>query len=173
MADNVNITQGAGKVIAADDVGGVMFQRVKIAHGVDGAAADVSTSDPLPISNINLPPNAATQVTLAAVLAALAPPIAVTSTPAVIATATLSQVASSATSGQLLAANASRKGAMIQNTDTNNLYLKFGTTASLTSFTVRIPQNGYYELPQPVYTGRIDGIWDIDGSGSAVMTELT
>lgn len=40
MAENVNITEGSGKVIAADDVGGVMYQRVKIGVGADGAASD-------------------------------------------------------------------------------------------------------------------------------------
>ena len=48
MADNVSITEGNGKTIAADDIGGVLHQRVKIGHGADGSATDVSTSSPLP-----------------------------------------------------------------------------------------------------------------------------
>lgn len=48
MADNVSITEGSGKTVAADDVGGVLYQRVKPAYGADGAATDVSTSSPLP-----------------------------------------------------------------------------------------------------------------------------
>jgi hypothetical protein len=40
MADNVSITAGSGTSIATDDVGGVQYQRVKIALGADGAATD-------------------------------------------------------------------------------------------------------------------------------------
>lgn len=40
MADNVDITPGTGATVAADDVSGVLYQRVKLAIGADGAAAD-------------------------------------------------------------------------------------------------------------------------------------
>lgn len=40
MADNVSITAGAGTTIAADDIGGVQHQRVKLSLGADGAATD-------------------------------------------------------------------------------------------------------------------------------------
>lgn len=40
MADNVAITAGTGTTIAADDVGGVLHQRVKVALGADGSATD-------------------------------------------------------------------------------------------------------------------------------------
>lgn len=49
MTDNVDVTPGSGKTIAADDVGGIHYQRVKVAHGADGAATDVSTASPLPV----------------------------------------------------------------------------------------------------------------------------
>ena len=42
MADNVSVTPGTGLSIAADDIGGIMYQRVKIGIGADGAAADLS-----------------------------------------------------------------------------------------------------------------------------------
>lgn len=48
MADNVAITAGAGTTIAADDISGVLYQRVKVAFGADGSATDASTSAPLP-----------------------------------------------------------------------------------------------------------------------------
>ena len=92
--------------------------------------------------------------------------------PATVSTATNSSLASAATTAQLLAANTSRKGLLVTNTDVNDLYLKFGTTATTTDFTVRIPYNGYWEMPSPIYTGRIDAIWAADGSGSAVYSEL-
>lgn len=51
MADNVTLDPGSGgAVIAADDIGpGVWYQRVKINHGADGSATDVSAASPLPV----------------------------------------------------------------------------------------------------------------------------
>ncbi len=49
MTDNVNITEGSGKVIAADDIGSVFYQRVKATWGADGTANDVSATTPLPV----------------------------------------------------------------------------------------------------------------------------
>lgn len=49
MADNLTVTQGTGVTVAADDVGGVLFQRVKPAFGGNGVGTDVSASDPLPV----------------------------------------------------------------------------------------------------------------------------
>ena len=49
MADNTTLNPGSGgDVIASDDIGGVKHQRVKIEHGADGSATDVSNSAPLP-----------------------------------------------------------------------------------------------------------------------------
>lgn len=51
MADNVTLNAGSGGVTAAsDDVGGVHFQRTKLALGADGVHdGDVSTTNPMPI----------------------------------------------------------------------------------------------------------------------------
>jgi hypothetical protein len=86
--------------------------------------------------------------------------------------ASITSLASAATSAQLLAANAARKGLILNNTDANTVLVKYGTTASATSFTVRIIQNAYWEMPSPIYTGRIDAIWEADGSGSLYATEM-
>ena len=48
MADKVASTPGSGATIAADDIGGVLHQRVKISVGADGTAADLSTTTPMP-----------------------------------------------------------------------------------------------------------------------------
>ena len=53
MADNVAITAGVGTSIAADDIGGVLHQRVKISQGADGAATDVSSAAPLQVTGAN------------------------------------------------------------------------------------------------------------------------
>jgi hypothetical protein len=49
MADNIT-APGVGTVLAADDVGGIIYPRTKLAHGVDGSAVDASATDPLPVS---------------------------------------------------------------------------------------------------------------------------
>ena len=52
MVDNTTLNAGTGgDVIASDDIGGVKHQRVKIEYGVDGAATDVSDTNPLPIDD--------------------------------------------------------------------------------------------------------------------------
>jgi hypothetical protein len=86
--------------------------------------------------------------------------------------ASLTTLASAASSAQLLAANSSRKGLLLYNTDANAVLIKYGTTASASSFSARIPQNYYWEMPLPTYTGRIDAIWEADGAGSLFATEL-
>ena len=48
MADNVGYTPGSGATIAADDIGGALYQRVKPTFGIDGVATDVSSTNPLP-----------------------------------------------------------------------------------------------------------------------------
>lgn len=89
------------------------------------------------------------------------------------ATATLANIASSATSVTLIALNAARLGGAIYNDSSAILYVKFGSTASATSFTVEMAANSYYELPgTPIYTGVITGIW-ASATGSARVTELT
>lgn len=50
MADNTTLNSGTGgDVIASDDIAGVKHQRVKISIGADGAAADCSSANPLPV----------------------------------------------------------------------------------------------------------------------------
>jgi hypothetical protein len=49
VADNVEYTPGTGATIAADEVGGVLHQRVKITHGADGVADDATEDSPLPV----------------------------------------------------------------------------------------------------------------------------
>ncbi len=63
---------------------------------------------------------------------------------------------------------------MFFNESTAVMYLKLGTTASTTSYTVQIPAGGYYELPGPiVYTGNIDAVWSSNASGAVRVTELS
>jgi hypothetical protein len=87
-------------------------------------------------------------------------------------TATLANVAGSASSVTLQASNAARIGLILSNDSTATLYVKYGATASATSFTYRLAPGAYWEMPQPIYTGIVDGIWSA-ANGFARMTELT
>jgi len=51
MADNVTLP-GTGSVVAADEVGGAVYQRVKIAVGADGAAADLAPGQALSAASV-------------------------------------------------------------------------------------------------------------------------
>lgn len=85
--------------------------------------------------------------------------------------ATLTNVVSSASSVTLFAANANAKGRTIFNDSTATLYVKFGTTASVTSYTVQMLTNTYFTFPDNViYGGRVDGIWAA-ANGNARLTE--
>ncbi len=86
--------------------------------------------------------------------------------------ATVNSVASSATSVTLFAANAACKGRIVTNDSTQILFLKFGATASSSSYTVPIGPNEIYEFPKPVYTAIVDGIW-VSANGFARVTETT
>ena len=88
------------------------------------------------------------------------------------ATSAVTPVSSSASSVMLLAANAARKGATVYNDADKACYLKLGTTASASSFTVKMAAGDYYEVPA-CYTGRIDAIWLASPTGSALVTEIT
>lgn len=52
MADNIGYTPGTGATVAADDIGGVLFQRIKPTFGVDGEATDVSVANGLPVNAV-------------------------------------------------------------------------------------------------------------------------
>jgi len=54
MADNVGYTPGTGAVVAADEIAGVLHQRVKLGIGEDGTAVDVSASNPMPVSVVGV-----------------------------------------------------------------------------------------------------------------------
>jgi hypothetical protein len=89
-----------------------------------------------------------------------------------VSTSACTNVSSSATVVTLLSSTAGRRSGFFFNDSTSDVYLKLGTSASATSFTVKIASYGYYELPQPIYTGAITGIW-VSANGSMRITELT
>lgn len=86
-------------------------------------------------------------------------------------TAATTSVSSSASNQTLLASNAARVSGSIYNDSTAILYIKFGATASTSSFKVALAANTYYEIPGGYY-GQIDGIW-ASATGAARISEET
>jgi len=84
--------------------------------------------------------------------------------------ATLASVASSASSGTIFAATGKASARTVFNDSTAVLYLAFTSSAASTSnYTVQIAAGGYYEFPQPVYSGAVTGIW-ASANGNARLT---
>lgn len=147
-----------------------------------------SDSDALPVSGTVAVTGVATEATLAALSAKLPASLGIktaanslsiapasdavfTMTAPASATGTHTNVASSASNVTLLASNASRKGAIISNDSTAILYVKFGATATATSYAYKLYPDGNLEVPFG-YTGIIDGIW-VSANGFARVTEMT
>lgn len=118
---------------------------------------------------VSLPTGAATAANQATEITSLASIVTNTNEST---TSAITSVNGSGTSVSLLALNANRKQATFYNDSTAILYLKLGSTASTTSYTVQLVAGAYYELPWKSYTGAIDGIW-ASATGAVRITELT
>lgn len=86
------------------------------------------------------------------------------------ATGTLSNVTMTGSSVTLKASNTSRRNLMVYNDSGVTVYVKLGSAASSTSFTVKMLDQSYYELPAPVYTGIVTAL---GASGDVRVTETT
>lgn len=79
-------------------------------------------------------------------------------------------VAASIVSVTLKAANADRKELLVDNNGAQTLYVKYGSTASLTSYAARLFPGDDIVIDN--YTGIVTGIWDV-ADGFAMVTETT
>lgn len=184
-ASAVNIQDGGNSIT----VDGVFFQATQPVSGTVAATQSGTWNITNISGTISLPTGAATESTLSTLNGKIPSNLTVSSTRLLVdasgttqpvsstldssSISTLSNVSGSATSVSLLASTAGRKAAYFFNDSTAILYLKFGTTASTTSYTVQIQPGGFFEMPpKPVYTGAIDGIWSA-ANGAARITELS
>lgn len=88
-------------------------------------------------------------------------------------TATVTAVAGSTSAVTVLAANASRKGFLLYNNTNRDALIKYGTSASTTSFTFIIAPGGNDQNRLTNYRGIITAIWGAGVSGDLLVTELT
>lgn len=84
------------------------------------------------------------------------------------------RVGASASAVTLLAADSARAGATIFNDATAYLYVKHGSGASSTDYTMRVAPGAAYTLPEPAYIGLITGIWAaaLAGEGAQVTEAI-
>lgn len=138
-----------------------------VALTIQGNASSVAV--PMSAAALPLPTGAATSANQATGITSLASIVSNTNEST---TTAITSVSSSASSVQLLASNSSRKMATFYNSSTSILFLKLGTTASSSSYTLQMAPGSYYELPARQYTGEIDGIW-ASVNGAVLITELS
>lgn len=73
----------------------------------------------------------------------------------------------------LLSASESRVHASIYNHVNASLFIGFDHPGvSTSSFDVKLVSGSYYELPRPIYQGRVWGVWDAAG-GVAMMFDIS
>lgn len=89
-------------------------------------------------------------------------------------TPSLTAIAAATSSQTALASTAGRLGVVYFNNADKSCYLKYGTTASATSFTKKLFPGESWE-PAINYTGRVDVIWDsgVNTGLNLNVTELT
>ena len=84
-----------------------------------------------------------------------------------------SEVTAGTVSQLLKASNSNRTGLQIHNNGTATLYINLGTVAATDNYTDRpIEPEAYWEMPFPIYTGNIYGIWNV-ANGYATITEFS
>ena len=79
-------------------------------------------------------------------------------------------MAASATVVTLSSANLERQYMSFYNDSTDTLYIKLGTGATTSDYTVKVVTDAFYEAP-PAFSGPITGIWD-GTNGACLVTEI-
>jgi hypothetical protein len=116
-------------------------------------------------------PNQSAVATDPALVVAISPNNSFTVNQAKPSITSTTSVSASVSSVTLLSSNGTRLGATIYNDSMSLMYIKLGTSASTSSFEIKIFPLSYYEVPYG-YTGRIDAIWS-GATGFARIGELT
>ncbi len=178
MADNLNVTQGAGTIVRTDDVGGVHYQVVKLDLGGNGVSSPLALGQAAAASSIPVVLSTEQGAFLDG-LEALATSSNTKLDTAIgllgkSSTGATTAVASSATAVTVLASNANRKGATFYYDEAAILYLIFSSTTPTSSlYSVKMGEGFYTFVEVPAgYTGIVQGIWS-STVGSVVVTELT
>ena len=82
----------------------------------------------------------------------------------------VTSVSSDVVSQTLKAANSSRKVLYIVNESSDNLFVKYGTGATTSDYTIKLASQDIAIIDD--WSGIVTGVWDV-ATGSAKVTELT
>jgi len=90
------------------------------------------------------------------------------------ASATITALASTTASQQVVGANLFRTGLVLHNTDANACYIAYGVAATTVpgGFTEVINTGETWRMDVPLFTGAINAIWTGNGTGGLSITEL-
>lgn len=86
-------------------------------------------------------------------------------------TATLTNVVVSTTSAMLAAANVARRQLVLFNDSGRLVYVAFAATATITAYTMEMPNQTSWEQPKDGYTGDVSAIVGA-GTGTVRVTEI-
>lgn len=156
--------------ILFDELGnpvGVIFDGTVYRLQVQGTIVDGYGNGPVTVT----PPFTPATTADPALVVAISPNNSFTVTTQRPATSTTSSVPGSVSNVNLLPSNTNRLGATIYNDSMALLYVKLGTLASTSDYTIKMFPLSYYEVPYG-YTGQIDAIWS-RATGNARLDELT
>ena len=163
--------------MSSDSPAAILFDELGHPVGVmfDGYVYRLQTQTSITDSNSNgpaavKPPSTAAVATDPALVVAISPNNSFNVTAARPSTTNTSSVAATTSNTTILASNALRLGATVYNDSMALLYVKLGSAASLTDFTIKLFPLSYYEVPYG-YTGEIDALWSSTG-GFARIGEL-
>ena len=165
--DAVTITNSAGWIVAISNTSPL----VSIVNSAGWIMAQSNTSPLVQVTNsagwifAQSNTSSLTQVTNSAGWSVFAIDSAPTSS-------VVTAVASTIGTVVLSVAQTKRVNLSIYNASTQVLYMKLGSGAKSTDFTLMMVSSGFYELPRPVYNGQITGVWP-SANGFAYVSENT
>lgn len=84
--------------------------------------------------------------------------------------ASVSRVPASLLAVSLSAANPMRMGLLLYNDSTSDAYIKYGTGATSTDYTIKMVGGSYWEMPSPMTTVEITCAWTT-ATGAMQVTE--
>ncbi|HYW20324.1 MAG TPA: hypothetical protein VE956_13640 [Nodularia sp. (in: cyanobacteria)] len=76
-----------------------------------------------------------------------------------------------ATATEIAPANTNRKGLTIENKTGKDIFVGYANTVTATNYSFSLPNNSYYEMPEPIYQGVIFGIV-ATGTAAPQITEF-
>jgi hypothetical protein len=160
LVDGSTVTQPVTGFVVAD-------------QGIPAALADrwpVTLTDGINSVAVK-PASTAAATTDPALVVAISPNNAITTSTAHSSTNNITNIAASTTNTLLLASNSIRLGATIYNDSAALLYISLGSVATLNDYTIKLFPLGYYEVPYG-FIGAVDGFWS-SAIGFAKVGELT